>query len=262
MQFHPGLICQFPLVLLILSLVLSGCAATNIMQFHDAQTLSPGDHKITTFIANGPNLLNLDYDSTRQIGTTFDPVMGLTGRLGIAEGLDIGGTWWFSNIPLVYLAVTGVMDSGLKGDLRWELTAPHSEDKIALTAMASGYYTINSMVSVQEHRIRGDGGTWSLGAGAIYAFTWGDDISTIADSRSLYFGIGVQHMASDYSYAFGLTAGNDRHIQQTTIGIIPSLGFRIMDKSCFEVSSLFARNPWNGRSEWAVYAGMAVNMGM
>jgi hypothetical protein len=232
------------------------------MQFHDAQTLPPGEHTLTAFIANGPNLLNLDYDSTRQIGRTFDPVMGLTGRLGIADGLDAGATWWFTNVPLVYLAITGVMDSGLKGDLRWELTRPDAEDKFALMAMASGYYTINSMVSFEEDRVRGDGGTWSVGAGAIYSYTWGDDLSSIPDSRSLYVGIGVQRMANSYSYSFGRTAENDRHMQFTTIGITPSLGIRIMDKSCFEVSSLFARNPWSGRTEWAVYAGMAVNTGM
>lgn len=251
---------------IILSTLLAGCSAVNVAHLQDAETLPVGKGAANAMVAAGPNLLFLMQDTTAQrtLWKSLDPIVGVGGRYGVADGFDIGGNAWSANIPLISYPITYAADIGLEADARVRLTPLGSRHNVAVTAGASGYYALVTKYSLHEDAGVGYGGTWGIGGGAIYSYALDDPAIDRTMRSSLYAGIHINRLQSDYIHPY-LTPGWDTLANAPRFETIrhdvvfsPFAGMRLPHDRYIEVSALLMNDPVSNKLNWGLYLALAL----
>jgi hypothetical protein len=227
------------------------------MQFQDAETLRPNSGEGGALVAWGPSFLSLYRDSANGIGGVYNPIIGASGRLGIVEGIDVGGAAWVSNFPF-FLAFAQAYDLGLKADIKRMITPRAWQHKLAFIVGISGYYAINGSFAIDGEQ-EGYGGTWSYAPGVIYSYAWGDTIKSRSHHYSLYAGLRVERAASSYFYMPRDTvrahAGESDHTRISATVWNPFIGLRV-GELFVETSAIFVPDPLTGKNRWGMYVGL------
>jgi hypothetical protein len=247
--------------LLLLLLLIPGCAAVNLLQFEDAETLPPMEARGGGFVGVGPNFYNLYHDSSRTPGA-IALMVGAAGKIGVLEWVDAGGSVWTSSVPPFGLLIGGLLDLGGRFDLKLMLTPRQWRQRLALTGSVGGYWNASTTIAYGD---AGHGATWNAGAGVIYSYMFSGE--STGRSASAYLSLRADRFSSSYIYDTGdsLRRSNNESIYVDGVdnGYTVAVGLRATGRdvsttgAAIELAGTFMRNRWTGDLDWILFGGIA-----